>query len=238
MGTAVPRAQGDLQHQAPMASRDEVLARYRRLREIGKLHHSNAMAFVAGDAILQHGRRLGLARGRSFVLDHMDELTLAVDLAVYTAPAGRSRAIDRYAGAASFPQDSDEAMVLKAKCESRFGIVVVQGRHPVAGLLVTDAFRDADIWLLDIGLEQSMPDGAMFATRYYQPAEFAMTAGVSVPVDATLLSMAMASAPALLRMSPVATLEDRRFAEAVYRAALAEGMMEGVRYRDPEGDVA
>ncbi|MFZ0457280.1 MAG: hypothetical protein WAM17_02320, partial [Rhodoplanes sp.] len=45
------------------------------------------------DAILHQARRLGLADGKVLILDSMDELTLAFDLAIHTAPAGRSRAI-------------------------------------------------------------------------------------------------------------------------------------------------
>jgi hypothetical protein len=39
----------------------------------------------------------------------------------------------------------------------------------------------------------------------------------------------------LLRKSRVEAIEDRRFAEAVYRAAIADGVMAGVAYRDPSG---
>src|ERR1700732_616192 len=94
------RNENAFEDQAPNPTRGEVLARYRRLREIGKLHHANVMDFLSKDALLPNARRLGLADGRMFILDSMDELTLAVDLAVHPAPAVRSRAIDRYARSA------------------------------------------------------------------------------------------------------------------------------------------
>jgi hypothetical protein len=46
---------------------------------------------------------------------------------------------------------------------------------------------------------------------------------------------AVASTPQLLRRSRAEAIEDRRFAEAVYRAAIADGIMEGVAYQDPAG---
>jgi hypothetical protein len=238
MGTAALHVQSGLEHPAPTASRVEVLTRYRHLREIGKQHNSHVMGFLSGDAVLQQARRLGLANGRTILLDTMDELTLAFDLAIHTAPAGRSRAIDRYARSARFPQGSDEALVLAAMRSARFAIVVVQRQHPVAGLLVTDIFREIDLWLLDEGLEMSLAEGEMYATRYYQPADFAMTAGVGMPVDLALLEMAAATVPQLGRMSLVEALDDRRFAEAVYRTAIAEGVMEEVIYQDPGDDTA
>lgn len=93
-----------------------MLTRYRHLREISKLHHSGVLGFLSRDAVLQQARRLGLASARTFLLDSMDELTLAFDLAVHTAPAGRSRAIDRYARSGLVPRGSDEALMLEAMC--------------------------------------------------------------------------------------------------------------------------
>jgi hypothetical protein len=238
MGTAALRAHSGLEHEAPPVSGGDVLARYRRLREIGKQHHSNVMGFLPRDAVLQQARRLGLASGRTILLDNPDELTLVFDLAIYTASAGRSRAVDRYARSASFPQGSDEALMLEAQCSARFAIMVVRDRHPAAGLLVTDIFREVDLWLMDLGLAQSLSEGEMFATRYYKPADFAMTAGIVVPVDLTLLEEAAATVPQLRRMSEIELLEDRRFAEAVYRAAIADGIMEQVAYQDPDGGAA
>jgi hypothetical protein len=43
------------------------------------------------------------------------------------------------------------------------------------------------------------------------------------------------STPQLLRKSRTEAIEDRRFAEAVYRAAIADGIMEGISYEDTAG---
>ena len=235
MVAAVLRTQNTFEHQAPEPSRGEVLARYRHLREISKRHHSEALDLVSADAMLHHARRLGLAAGKTLLLGSMDEMTLTFDLAIHTAPLGRSRAIDRYARSARFAQGSDEELVLKAMCNARFAIVLVERRHDVAGLLVTDLFRETELWLVDEGLEKSLPGGAAFATRYFTPDGFAMTAGVGMPVDLDLLASAVESAPQLLRRSRADAIGDRRFAEAVYRTAIAEGIMERVSYRDLAG---
>ena len=62
-----------------------------------------------------------------------------------------------------------------------------------------------------------------------------MTAGVGMPVDSDLITHALELAPLLRRKSPAEAIEDRRFAEAVYRAAIEDGIMEGVRYQDVPG---
>lgn len=79
-------------------SRDEVLARYRRLREVSTRHHRDVLKFISRDTILHYARRLGLAYGNTLVLDDEEQVNYAFDLAIHTAPADRSRAIDRYAG--------------------------------------------------------------------------------------------------------------------------------------------
>src|SRR3989442_2186171 len=75
---------------AAAPSRSEVIARYRTLREISKRHHSKVLDFLSQDAIFHHGRRLWLLVGKMFVLDNMDDLNLAFDLAIHTAPMDRS----------------------------------------------------------------------------------------------------------------------------------------------------
>jgi hypothetical protein len=233
MAAAVPvRQDNSPKLRTPEPTRNEVLMRYRHLREISKRHNSCAMGFMAKDTILHLGRRLGLAKGRMFILDSMDDLTLAFDLAIYTAPGGRSRAIERYARSTSLAPESDEARVLEAMCHSCFAIVMVDRRHPAAGLVVTDLLRKTKLWLVDEGLEVSLPEGSMIATRYYTPDRFSMTAGVVVPMNLFVLRSAFASVPQLLRKSHAEAIEDRRLAEAVYRTAIAEGMMEGVAFRD------
>ena len=222
---------------AAALSRSEVIARYRILREISKRHHSKVLDFLSPDAIFHHGRRLGLLVGKTFVLDNMDDLNLAFDLAIRTAPAGRSRAIDRYANAARLAPGSDEALVLDAMCRARFAIVRIERRHAAAGLIVKDVIRRISYWLVDEGLESSVPNGSIFATRLYTPEGFSMTAGVNVPLDPQLRRAALADVPQLRRKLPAEVSDDRRFAEAIYRLALASGVMERVAYRDP-GDEA
>jgi hypothetical protein len=217
---------------AAVLGRAEVLTRYRHLREISKQHHSAALDFLSKDAVISLARRLGLAQGKTLVLDSMDDLNLAFDLAIHTAPKDRSRAIDRYARAARLAPESDELLVLEAMQRARFSIISIVRRHPIAGLIVKDLFRGVEVWLVDEGLESSLPDGAALATRLFTPEGFAMTAGVLVPLDSELIENAVANTPQLLRKRPDEVIDDRRFAEAIYRAALARGIMQQVAYQD------
>jgi len=186
---------------------------------------------------LHIARRIGLAHGKTFILDDMDELLFVNDLAIYTAPVRRSRAIERYARSARLAPGTDEALVLDAMCLARFSIVQVERRHKAAGLIVKDILRDGEIWLVDEGLESSIPDGSLLATRLYAPESFSMTAGVTVPMDLELLTDALDEVPQLLRKSHAEASDDRRLPGTIYRVALADGIMERIAYHDPEGDI-
>ena len=236
MAAAVALREKTPSRAAAAASRDEVLARYRRLRDISKRHHSKAMDFLSRDALLHQARRLGLTVGKMLVLDSLDVMTLAFDLAIHTAPTDRSRAIDRNARSARLAPDSDEALVLEAMLRARFSIVRVVRRHDAAGLILSDMFRRTELWLVDEGLESSVAEGSVLATRFYTPDGFSMTTGVLVPIDLGLMEDALAEVPLLLRKRPEEVPGDRRFAEAIYRVAIASGIMEQVAYRDPLGE--
>ena len=95
-------------------TRGDIVDRYLHLREISKKLHDGALNFISDDALLNCARRLGLAQGKTLLLDDADEIYYIYDLAVYTAPPDRSRAIDRYAKSARFVAQSDERLMLDA----------------------------------------------------------------------------------------------------------------------------
>jgi hypothetical protein len=198
MVAAAVMLQQDNADARPVASlsRAEVLTRYRHFREINKQHHSAVLNFLPKDTVISQARRIGLAQGKTLVLDSIDDLNLVFDLLIYTAPKDRSRAIDRYARAARLAPETDEALVLEAMRRARFSIISSVRRHTVAGLIVKDLFRGFEFWLVDEGLESSLPDEAVLATRLYTLEGFAMTAGVLVPLDIELIEYAIADTEA------------------------------------------
>jgi hypothetical protein len=114
-------------------SREEILTHYRGLREISKRHQTEAVRFIPHSALLDQARRIGLAIGKTLVAESMDELTLAFDLALFTAPPGRSRGIERYARSAAVPRDRMMRVCSRpcARRASRSGRWSVGTRRPV-----------------------------------------------------------------------------------------------------------
>jgi hypothetical protein len=215
------------------SSREQTLARYRQLREISTRHHHDILSLISSDALLNQARRLDLAQGKTLILEDMEEMNYVYDLAIYTASTTRTRAIDRYARSVRFAAGSDDALVLEAMRVARFSIFLMERRHETAGIIATDLLRGAEVWLVDIGLESSLSDGEMFATRLFNPEHFSMTAGIYVPFDLDMLPDIVDELPRRLGDSPRASLADNRlFAEAIYRIALADGVADRVTYLD------
>lgn len=216
------------------SSRAEVLDRYRGLREMSKKLNEEILNYISPDALLREARQLGLARGKTFILDDMDEMNYVFDLAIHTAAPGRSRAIDRYARSSRFAAGSDEARMLEAMRNSRFSLLLIEQRHQAAGLIAGDLMRRGEtVWLVDVGLESSLEDGDVLATRLFNVGPFSITAGANVPCDLGILEDVMHELPARLCEAPLETLaEDRRFAEGIYRIALASGLSNEIAYRD------
>jgi hypothetical protein len=214
--------------------REEILDRYRNLRAVSMRHQTAAVNFVARSAILQRAKYLGLAQKQAIVAESEEEMTLIFDLAVHTAKAGQSRAIDRYTKTAVLSCDSDEARTLDAICQARFSVWRIERFHEVAGLIVTDVLRGSETWLVDEALTISARPGLTFASRLFWPAEFAMTCGVVVPVDAELLENVVLNSRTWLRHAePDQLADDPRFAAAIYRTAIDRGIMNSVEFKGP-----
>ena len=211
-------------------TRTEILTRYRRLRQIGKELHEAVLDVVAPKVVLDWAKRLGLARGGTVLLESEQEMILAEDLAIYLARPGRSHPLDRYARAARLPPGADEAIVLEAMRQARFSLWRIERRHETVGLVLRDLLRGEDTWLVDEALERSARPGLEMAARLLRPEGFAMTARVVVPVTPDLMEEVVARAPASRRLRGDALVRDPHFAFGVYRAAVATGAMDAVRF--------
>jgi hypothetical protein len=123
--------------------------------------------------------------------------------------------------------------MLDAMRKARFASLHMVRRHPAAGLILQDNTNKKEIWLVDLGWETWMKERTPIMTRYYTPGPFSMTAGVGIPLDRPLLDRATESLLPLRHKSNEEMCEDPRFAEAFYRAAIEQGLMDRIRLQDP-----
>jgi len=143
--------------------RSEILARYRRLRQISKRQHEAVLDIIAPSVLLDWARRLDLTEGKAIVLENDNEMTLPEDLAIYLPRPGRSHPLDRYARVARVAPGSDEAIVLAAMRRARFSLWRIERRHPTTGLILRDLLRGEETWLVDEAMEKNAPPGVEMA---------------------------------------------------------------------------
>ena len=218
-------------------TRSEILSRYRRLRQISKQQHQAVLDIIAPDVLLDWAKRIDLTQGKTVVSDSAYEIALAEDLAIYLPRLGRSHPLDRYARAARFAPGSDEAIVLAAMRHARFSLWRVERHHETIGLILRDLLREEEVWLIDEAMASNARPEQEMAARLVEPDRFAMTARVIVPIIPNvmtrpeLMEEVFIRAPALRSLQGKALAEDPRFAIGIYRAAVATGVMDFVRFK-------
>jgi hypothetical protein len=212
-------------------SRDDALQQYRAYRAAIRRHLGGAIKHTSAATIKEAARRIGLLSDGAIACDSPREMTMAFDLAVFGTRAGRSRAIDRYARANRFPEGSTEATVLAALQAATFHIVLASRHHHVAGVVVEDLFRKQDIWLMDEGLDATMPDGTLLAARLIRLDPFHATASASVPISRSDLRNALLSLAARrATLDPASVIDDPRLPEAIFATAIKSGAMDGISF--------
>jgi hypothetical protein len=167
--------------------------------------------------IQELAEKLGLAVADEFTQVGEAELAFAYDLAVFTAPPGRSRAIDRVAKQHASLQ-TEAALVLNGMVRSWFSVFRVLAPHPDAGMVVEDGLLGGEAWLLDAGIAEEAVPGAVLATRLARVGGFAITCGVHAVLDDGTLAM-LRQAQARLP-DPAMITEDIRFPTALWQRAL------------------
>ncbi len=171
--------------------------------------------------LAEQARRLGLQLDRELAQVGEEELAYAIDLAIYAAPPGRSRAIDRIARQHA-RLSSEAALVLNALTHAWLSIFRVEDSHPDAGLLLEDTLLGGQVWVLDEGLAEAAEPGSIVATRLGRVSGYAITTGVHLVLD----EPALASIREVLKRSglaPAELLEDLRFTAGLWRRALGFG---------------
>jgi hypothetical protein len=213
-------------------SRAGILSRYRRYRDIRVDIQTAALEGVSHSSFLAEAKRIGLSDGKVLFTDDTVELTLAFDLALYTAKPGRTRAIDRCARKRLAASTPEEALVLQGLQASRFSIFRVIGGCQPTGVLLDDLMRGGAIPLLDDGLEQSAEPDDIFAMRVAPIEGFVITCGAVVPLDIeTFEGIVVFLTDGASHAKLAALADDRRFAASLYALAIQLGLMDMVAYR-------
>jgi hypothetical protein len=215
----------------PLMTRSEILSRYRRLRQISKQQHEAVLDIIAADVLRDWARQLGLTVGKTVVLENDNELTLPEDLAIYLPRLGS------HTRSSATPGSHTSRPVPPLDAPGAFLALAHRAAAPDHGSdPARSAARRGDL-AGDEAMERNAPPGVAMAARLLQPESFAMTARLIMPVlpdlmpRPDLMDEVLTRAPALKRLQGDGLAQDPRFAIGIYRAAVATGAMERVRFK-------
>ncbi|MCB4823338.1 hypothetical protein [Roseicella aerolata] len=197
---------------------DEIRDIYGRCAAARQRLQEMAVRVTPREKVLEQMKRLGLSMDAEMGQVSEEELAYAFDLAIYTAPPGRSRAIDRVARQhARLPGEG--ALVLNALTHSWLSIFRVLDRHPEEGLIAEDALLGGEVWLVDQNIAETAPPGTIFASRIGRVWGFCISCGVVATLDEDRL----AGVRGVLERGGVAAEElvaDTRFATMMWQDGL------------------
>ena len=197
---------------------DELRDFFGRCAKARRRFQELAVQAVPRPKLLEHAGRLGLSVEDEMAQPSEEELAFAFDLAIYTAPPGRSRAIDRVAKQhARLPGEA--ALVLNGLSRSWLSVFQVIGPHPEVGFILEDVMLGGEAWVVDEALAENAEPGTVLVTRLARIAGFAITCGVVSVLDEAML----ARLKQLVRggeVDPAELVGEPRFAERMWLHAL------------------
>jgi len=225
----------------PTASPADSVARYRQLREAARRLNDRLISRLPEGAMLEAGRKLGLLKGNTFVLDSESEGAVLMDYTIFDMRRAGQTAVERCL--AEFPPatGSDEMVVLKAMAEARYSIFLVEDVVRGVGVQLRDVFRDETLFLTDISMGSSARKGFALATRIISSEGIHMTTGASLPMDKHMgekMIAAIQRTGFLKRVGSLTHLSPEQESELtalIIHACLAGGAASHIMYESADG---
>ena len=213
-------------------NREELLFRYKRMREIGRDISDKLVEGLSRDLLDEGGRKIGLLRNGSFELLSDNELPVLLDYCLYELRRNGRNAIDQYL--IDFPPDpeSDEMTCLKAMQNAIYSMFAVISTERGLGIIVRDLYSHEISFIVDLNLAYTAEPGLVFASRLLKFDGFSTGCGAVLPIsvmnaaDIDNLSNGFAE-------STKPDGEDDHFDPApLIRACLKDKALPTVEYRD------
>ena len=169
---------------SPLRSSRTLFENYRQVREISSdLLSHKIIKCLAKDAIQVCGKKLGIMKGKTLLLNKEDELDLFMDYCLFYHYGNNKNAIDRYALTRSGKLSQEEKTILVALQQAEYAFLAVEKVLPHGGVIVNNFFRKERELLIDKGLSQSTIPGVGLVTTLLRFPNFIMTTGAALPLN-------------------------------------------------------
>ena len=168
---------------APVLSSEQgrIVARYKRLREVGRQLNNRLVARLSKEILDEGGRKLGILQGGVFVFDSEDETAVLMDYCLYDVRLSGRNMIEQYLIDSPPDADSDEMACLRAMQHAEYALFVVESVERGVGVAGRDLFSGEESLIIDIGLGATAEPGLVVATRILHFDDFSMMSGAALP---------------------------------------------------------
>lgn len=220
----------------------QLVARYKELRKtIVELQNNDLLKYVSKKALDVCGKKLGVLKNNTFILDNMDYIGVVMDYCIYDYREGGLNAVAQYKADSQLDPDSEKYAVVKAMSESFHTLVEVENVLPGVGVIVNDLMGDRQFLLIDMGLGGTATEDMVIATRLLPFEGFMTTSGAAIPVDLGTLEDIFDYAVQHYGTEDgeyieVDTRQKADLTAAIIRMCLKGNALEHVRYEDVENE--
>jgi hypothetical protein len=219
---------------SPVVNREAVLARYRRLRAVGRDLNNRLVARLSKDALHEGGRRLGILRGGALVFETEDQAAVLMDYCLYDVRRKGRTTIEQYLIDSQPEPEADEMACLRSMQHAIYSLFVVKSVERGLGVIVRDLMSQEVFLVVDLGLGSSADPGLVFASRLLHHDGFSMTGGAALPVGV----LPADQQAALVTNVSLATTPDADGCcdpAPLIRACLSGGCSAHIEYQEPWG---
>lgn len=203
---------------------------YMNVRALSRRLNHKIIDTLPENALLEAGKLLGIAKGKTFILESEDQMSVLADACLYDWVQDGKTPIERYAEKHAPPPETEEYELLQAFLRATYRVVLVESRIEGAGVGCKDIFTGESLFIMDFGLSQS-PLNIAYGTRTISVGPFWMTGGAGLPTvrDGVEAVIARLTEEGLLQDG--AFTDPHRAAVIIIRTLLAEGASEHIEYR-------
>ncbi len=128
--------------QSSSLSPSELLARYSRLRNVARELNNKIMPTTLRNALQWAGSELGIRRGKTFVLDSEDEMSVVMDCCYYDYLRDGKNVVQRYFARSKKRASPDEITILRAMVSARFSVFSIVDTTQGVGVTLHDTLRN------------------------------------------------------------------------------------------------
>jgi hypothetical protein len=218
----------------------EVDAEYIRLRSVARALNNRLVKTLSRAVMGEGGKKLGILKGNTLVLDSEDEIAVLMDFCIYNVRRDGRNAVERFLATSPPPPESDEMLILRAMQNAWYSLFRVGSSAPGTGIATFDLLRELPQFFVDVSMSQTLSVGAVFASRAVPFARFTMTGGAALPVpDDEALAFVRKHAVGVVKrlnitsMSSLTPEQDTELTATLIRACLEQGAAEMISYAEP-----